>query len=79
MWRIVAVAAVGLALLAAAGYDRRQRRRGLRLRDSRALLDESTHSRIDLNAVPYEPVRRAGGRDWATYRRRDRRPDRGEH
>jgi hypothetical protein len=59
------------ALVAAAAYDWRQRHRG----SGRGWLDidhEAVHNRVDINAVPYEPARHAGQRDWATYRRRDR-------
>jgi hypothetical protein len=65
--------AVALLLLGAAAYDWRQRRRGTAVRTGSELERESMHSRLDLNAAPYEPARHAGQRDWATYRRRDRR------
>ena len=64
--------AVALVLLGAAMYDRRQRRRG----SGQTWLDidrEAVQHRVDINAAPYEPARHAGQRDWATYRRRDRR------
>jgi hypothetical protein len=64
--------AVAVVLLGAALYDRRQRRRG----SGQPWLDidrEAVQHRVDINAAPYEPARHAGQRDWATYRRRDRR------
>lgn len=64
---------LGAALIAAAAYDWRQRRRGGAARAGGELEREAMHHRVDINAVPYEPARHAGQRDWATYRRRDRR------
>jgi hypothetical protein len=72
---LVAVVAVLVAACAAAGwYDVRERRRGAVLRRPGDVLTEAAHSRIDMDAVAYEPVRQPGQRDWATYRRRDARP-----
>jgi hypothetical protein len=65
---------VGLGLLCAVLYDVRQRRRGVVVRSSGSLSNESMHHRVDINAVPYEPARQPGQRDWATYRKRDRKP-----
>jgi hypothetical protein len=62
----------GGALIAAAVYDWRQRRRGVAVRSGADVEREAAHHRVDINAVPYEPARHAGQRDWATYRRRDR-------
>ena len=69
---IVLAALVG-ALGLAAVYDLRQRRRGVSPRHLSQASDEAIHHRLDINAVPYEPARHAGQRDWATYRRRDRK------
>ena len=66
---VVIVGAVGLAVL----VDRRDRRQGGARRSIRDMSMEATHHRVDIDAVPYEPARHAGQRDWATYRRRDRR------
>ena len=74
----VALGLLAGALGAATVYDVRVRRRGGSLRRSGELLDESVHSRIDIDAPPYEPARHAGQRDWATYRRRDRRRSGGD-
>jgi hypothetical protein len=53
-----------------------RRERRPRERSAASIADEAMHHRLDINAVPYEPARRAGQRDWATYRQRDRkRPD----
>jgi hypothetical protein len=67
------LAAFGAALLAAASYDWVQRRRGVSVRAGRDITSETLHNHIDLEALPYEPARHAGQRDWATYRRRDKR------
>jgi hypothetical protein len=69
----VVLIVIGVAFAVAIGYDVRARRRGLVVRSSGALENESLHHRTDINAVPYEPARHAGQRDWATYRRRDRK------
>jgi heme A synthase len=66
-------AMVAVALVWAWVYDRRMRRRGVQIAAGREMEQESMHSRVDINAVPYEPARHAGQRDWATYRRRDRK------
>jgi len=64
-----------VAVLAwAVGQDLRESRRGTRRRPSADIAAEAANSRLDLDAVPHEPARRAGQRDWATYRARDRRP-----
>jgi hypothetical protein len=68
---VLVVLAVAFAL--AFWYDMHQRRRGIAVRSGGALDLEATHNRVDINAVPYEPARHAGQRDWATYRRRDRK------
>jgi hypothetical protein len=70
---VIVVAVIVLLLVAGAVYDRRMRRRGLVVRSSVDVLNEAAHHRVDMNAVPYEPARHAGQRDWATYRRRDRK------
>jgi hypothetical protein len=70
---LIVLVVIGAALAVAIGYDVRQRRRGVVVRSSGALESESLHHRTDINAVPYEPARRAGQRDWATYRRRDKK------
>lgn len=69
----VVVGALVGALVAAAAYDIRQRRRGRSTGHLSAASDEAVQHRLDINAVPYEPARHAGQRDWATYRRRDKR------
>jgi hypothetical protein len=68
------VVAVVVALLVAWSYDRAQHRRGATLRAPGDIHAEAVHSRADLSALPYEPVRQPGQKDWATYRRRDRKP-----
>jgi hypothetical protein len=73
MFALVVLVVVGLALGVAIWYDLRQRRRGVIVRSSSALELEALHNRTDINAVAYEPARHAGQRDWATYRRRDRK------
>jgi len=73
VWWWLVASAVGLSLAAAARHDRRQRRRGAVLRTGADVEREAMHSRVDIDAAPYEPARHAGQRDWATYRRRDRR------
>lgn len=70
---VVVLSLLGGALVLAAVYDLRQRRRGVSTRHLRQASDEAIHHRLDINAVPYEPARHAGQRDWATYRRRDRK------
>jgi hypothetical protein len=74
---LVVLLVLGIAFALAIGYDVRQRRRGISVRSSGALEHEALHHRADINAVPYEPARHAGQRDWATYRRRDRKRGRG--
>ena len=69
----IVVAVVAVMLGVAVAYDVRQRRRGVRVRSGVDVLNESVHHRVDIDAVPYEPARHAGQRDWATYRRRDRK------
>ena len=71
LWLLLAVPATVLA--AAVVYDCRQRRRGKSARSWSEIDREAVHHRVDVNAVPYEPARHAGQRDWATYRRRDKR------
>jgi hypothetical protein len=71
---IIVLAVIVLLLAGALVYDVRQRRRGVSVRNGRELDVEAMNHRVDINAVPYEPARHAGQRDWATYRRRDRRP-----
>jgi hypothetical protein len=73
VWVVVVLVIVGGALLWAALYDRKERRRGSVLRRSGDISNEATQSRLDIDAVPYEPARHAGQRDWATYRARDRK------
>jgi hypothetical protein len=70
VWLLLALPAAALA--GAAAYDWRQRRRGNTGRPWQEIDREAVHHRVDINAVPYEPARHAGQRDWATYRRRDR-------
>lgn len=65
----VVIVAVGFAAL----VDRGDRRHGAARRSIRDVSSEATHHRLDINAVPYEPARHAGQRDWATYRQRDRK------
>jgi hypothetical protein len=72
---VLLVLAVGFAL--AFWYDVHQRRRGIHVRSGGAKEHEAAHHRVDIDAVPYEPARHAGQRDWATYRRRDRKRDKG--
>lgn len=66
---VVVVLAVALALV----VDRRDRRQGAVRRPVRDMSTEATHHRVDIDAVPYEPARHPGQRDWATYRQRDRK------
>ena len=73
---LIVLAALGGALVLAGVYDLRQRRRGVSTRHLAQASDEAVHHRLDINAVPYEPARHAGQRDWATYRRRDRKRSR---
>lgn len=73
MLALVVLVVIGVALGLAFWYDVHQRRRGILVRSGSALDLEATHHRVDINAVPYEPARHAGQRDWATYRRRDRK------
>lgn len=76
LWPVV-VSMLVLVFAAAVLHDRKEKRRGSRLRSGREITGESMHHRVDIDAVPYEPARHAGQRDWATYRRRDRkRPSR---
>ena len=76
MTSIIVAAVIGMLVAGAFVYDVRQRRRGASVRDGRELDVEAMNHRVDINAVPYEPARHAGQRDWATYRRRDRKPPR---
>ena len=76
MASIIVAAVIGMLVAGAFVYDVRQRRRGVSVRDGRELDVEAMNHRVDINAVPYEPARHAGQRDWATYRRRDRKPPR---
>ena len=73
MLALIVLVVIGAGFLVAIAYDVRQRRRGISVRSSGALEHESLHHRTDINAVPYEPARHAGQRDWATYRRRDKK------
>ena len=73
MFALVVLLVIGAALGVALWYDVHQRRRGIVVRSGGAMDVESMHNRVDINAVPYEPARHAGHRDWATYRRRDRK------
>ena len=73
MLLVVVAAVIGALVGAAFLYDLRQRRRGVSVRSGRELDLESMHHRVDIDAAPYEPARHAGQRDWATYRRRDRK------
>ena len=73
MLPVVVAAVIGALVGAAFLYDVRQRRRGAVVRDGREIGAEAMHHRVDIDAVPYEPARHAGQRDWATYRRRDRK------
>jgi hypothetical protein len=70
---IVIGSALGLALVIALVYDWRDRRHGAAQRRGGDMLGEAVHHRVDIDAVPYEPARHAGQRDWATYRQRDRK------
>jgi hypothetical protein len=72
---VVAVA-IGLAVFSAVFVDLRDRRHGAVRRKGGDILAEAVHHRVDINAVPYEPARHAGQRDWATYRHRDRKRER---
>lgn len=77
MLALVVLVVIGVALGLALLYDVHQRRRGIAVRSGGALDVEAMHNRVDINAVPYEPARHAGQRDWATYRRRDRKRGKG--
>jgi hypothetical protein len=70
---VAVIAVVGAAAVLAGVVDWRDRRHGAARRSIRDLSAEATHHRVDIDAVPYEPARHAGQRDWATYRRRDRK------
>lgn len=61
------------ALALAVVFDWRDWRQGATRRRGGEMLGEAVHSRVDIDAVPYEPARHAGQRDWATYRQRDRK------
>ena len=76
MASIIVATVIGMLVASAFVYDARQRRRGVSVRAGRDLDVEAMNHRVDINAVPYEPARHAGQRDWATYRRRDRKPPR---
>ena len=73
MFAIVVLAVLAVGFAVAFWYDAHQRRRGILVRPGGAMELEASHNRADINAVPYEPARQAGQRDWATYRRRDRK------
>ena len=73
MFAVIVLSLLGGGLVLAAAYDFLQRRRGVATRHWSQASDEAVHHRLDINAVPYEPARHAGQRDWATYRRRDRK------
>jgi hypothetical protein len=73
---VVIGTALALALAIALVYDWRDRRHTGGQRRGGDMLGEAVHHRADIDAVPYEPARHAGQRDWATYRRRDRKPPR---
>ena len=70
---IVIAALIAMAVAIVLLVDRRDRRHRAIRRPGAAVLSEAVHHRADINAVPYEPARHAGQRDWATYRRRDRK------
>ena len=73
MLAVVVLIVLGIAFALAFWYDVHQRRRGILVRSGAAMELEAAHHRVDIDAVPYEPARHAGQRDWATYRRRDRK------
>ncbi|HET6815718.1 MAG TPA: hypothetical protein VFH66_00620 [Mycobacteriales bacterium] len=73
---IVVAAVIAVAGVLAVLVDRRDRRQGSAHRRAGELLSEAVHHRVDIHAVPYEPARHAGQRDWATYRQRDRKRER---
>ena len=70
---VVVGGVLALVAVVAAWFDRRDRRQRAERRRMGDVLSEAVHHRADINAVPYEPARHAGQRDWATYRRRDRK------
>ena len=70
---IVVAAVIGLVVVLAVAIDLRDRRQGAVRRQGAEVVSEAVHHRVDIHAVPYEPARHAGQRDWATYRRRDRK------
>jgi len=70
---IVIGSVLALALVIALVYDWQDRRHGAGQRRGGDILGEAVHHRVDIDAVPYEPARHAGQRDWATYRQRDRK------
>ena len=77
MAALIAVAAViVLVVVVAMLVDRRDRRHGAVRRRGSDVMSEAVHHRVDIHAVPYEPARHAGQRDWATYRQRDRKRER---
>ena len=70
---MIGLIVIGSVVGVAALVDRRDRRHGAAQRPVRDVSTEATHHRVDIDAVPYEPARHAGQRDWATYRQRDRK------
>jgi len=70
---IVIGSVLALALVIAVAFDWRDRRHSSGRRRGSDMLGEAVHHRADIDAVPYEPARHAGQRDWATYRQRDRK------
>ena len=70
---IVIAALIAMAAVIVLVVDHRDRRHRAIRRSGASVLSEAVHHRADINAVPYEPARHAGQRDWATYRRRDRK------
>jgi len=70
---IVIGSALALALVVAVSFDWRDRQHSSGRRRGSDMLREAVHHRVDIDAVPYEPARHAGQRDWATYRQRDRK------
>jgi hypothetical protein len=72
MVRLIFLAVVGLAILAAVRHDLRARHRGTRVASDKAMKNEAIQSRMDVESF-HSPSVQGGSMDWATYRSRDRK------
>jgi hypothetical protein len=70
--RLIFVAVIGLAILAAVRHDLRARRRGTRVTSDKVMKNEAIQSRMDVESF-HSPSVQGGSMDWATYRSRDRK------